>query len=222
MIVPRKSKWTGSLVPGWLLNKAKISSNAKLIYGQLCQLSTDYGVTFVTLDVLANACGLTVRAISRGMHELEGEGLIDKRRIGMNQSNQYRFPHHQWMDESTDPSGIIKISDYKEAHDVSDKRGQRLPADFQLSSDTRKFAIELVGEETTNSELEQFKDYWWSKGGQSAIKINWQLAFKNWIRNHIKFSKGKSSGFKRGGDARQERQSAIAAALDKRLESGQS
>ena len=212
MIVPPKAKWVGPVIPEWLSDKRKVSTNAKVLYAQLCYLSTDYGVTFVTLDALAEKTALTLRAVSRAMHELEAEKLIDKRRVGLNQSNQYRFPDHEWMEATS--SDVIKISDYK---DTNNDRAKRLPTDFRLSSDTYSWAIDEVGKDTTLKELEHFKDYWWSKGGSSATKVNWQLAFKNWIRNHIKFNAKKSGGFKRGSDVREERQSAITAALASRM-----
>ena len=213
-VVPKKL-WSGSFIPNWLLEKPNVSANAKLLYARLSQFSTDSGVAFPKQEIIGNECGMGIRTVSRGLYELQKLNLIEKRQVGLNQPNQYRFPYHEWM--TTETSEVNKPVDNKDTHNDTEEtdRRTRLPKDFQLSSDTKEWSIKQAGAEKTEEELERFKDYWWSKSGTRATKLDWNLAFKNWIRNDAKWNS--KNNFKRGDQARTQRQTAIATALDRRM-----
>lgn len=62
-------------------------------------------------------------------------------------------------------------------------RGTRLDATWRPSPTvvtwTRQSRPDLNLEET----IEAFRDYWISKSGQGATKLDWDRTFRNWIRN---------------------------------------
>uniref|UniRef100_UPI0035D03964 hypothetical protein n=1 Tax=Bartonella sp. OT172YNZD TaxID=3243572 RepID=UPI0035D03964 len=62
-------------------------------------------------------------------------------------------------------------------------RGCRLPDDFEPDYD---FAIEAgLPSERVKVEIAKFRDYWRSKAGANATKIDWQATWRNWIRKAV-------------------------------------
>ncbi|WP_375634884.1 DUF1376 domain-containing protein [Bartonella sp. MM100QHHN] len=62
-------------------------------------------------------------------------------------------------------------------------RGCRLPEDFEPDYD---FAIEEgLPPERVKVEIAKFRDYWRSKAGANATKIDWQATWRNWVRRAI-------------------------------------
>ncbi|WP_209319434.1 hypothetical protein, partial [Klebsiella variicola] len=41
---------------------------------------------------------------------------------------------------------------------------------------------EGVDRDFIRSEADRFKDYWLSKAGKDAVKLDWQATWRNWIR----------------------------------------
>ena len=79
-------------------------------------------------------------------------------------------------------------------------RGTRLPDDWTPPRDWIEWAINEV--EASGAKLGQgvavealqFKDYWVSKPGKAATKLDWKRTWHNWIRNTIKYAKPKTNG----------------------------
>ena len=64
-------------------------------------------------------------------------------------------------------------------------RGTRLPLDWRLPDDWKAYAIEQRKwePEVVDKEAASFADYWHSKAGQGAIKLDWRKTWLNWVRN---------------------------------------
>lgn len=64
-------------------------------------------------------------------------------------------------------------------------RGSRLPLDWKLPDEWKQYAIEQRKwqPEDVDKEAAAFADYWQSKAGQSAVKLDWRKTWQNWIRN---------------------------------------
>lgn len=60
------------------------------------------------------------------------------------------------------------------------KRGQRLPVGWEPSDEDVTFAVELRVD--WRREAEAFRDYWYSKPGVQAVKLDWSATWRNWIR----------------------------------------
>ena len=66
--------------------------------------------------------------------------------------------------------------------DVSSaKRGARLPDDWEPRSEEVAFAAN-EGVDCMR-EVAKFRDYWRAASGQNARKLDWDAAFRNWLRN---------------------------------------
>ncbi|WP_375613676.1 YdaU family protein [Bartonella sp. AP153HLJHH] len=71
----------------------------------------------------------------------------------------------------------------KKAKRAKANRGCRLPTDFEPDYD---FAIaEGLPPERVKVEIAKFRDYWRSKAGANATKIDWQATWRNWVRRAI-------------------------------------
>lgn len=63
-------------------------------------------------------------------------------------------------------------------------RGHRLPDDWQPTPDDVTWArTEGTDDLTARRETEKFRDHWHAASGQNASKLNWSLAWRNWLRN---------------------------------------
>lgn len=66
-------------------------------------------------------------------------------------------------------------------------KGTRLSEDWQLPEDWKNWAIAQRPDLNVLQIAEEFKDYWISKTGQSATKLNWCATWRNWIRRQKQF-----------------------------------
>lgn len=66
------------------------------------------------------------------------------------------------------------------------ERGHRLPADWQPSDVDRQYAAkEGLSPEQIDREAERFRDHWHSTTGRNAVKLNWSMAWRNWVREAV-------------------------------------
>ena len=65
------------------------------------------------------------------------------------------------------------------------KRGTRLPHDWELPDDWAMWAIEARGWLPSEAQEEgaAFGDYWHSRSGTGAAKVDWRKTWQNWVRN---------------------------------------
>lgn len=65
-----------------------------------------------------------------------------------------------------------------------DRKGSRLPLDWQPSPELRQFARKQgLSESQITLEAEKFRDYWKSVGGAKGCKLDWDATWRNWVRN---------------------------------------
>lgn len=63
-------------------------------------------------------------------------------------------------------------------------RGSRLPDDWALPAKWGQWALsEGWIEADIRFEAERFRDFWCSKAGKDATKIDWEATWRNWIRS---------------------------------------
>jgi hypothetical protein len=63
-----------------------------------------------------------------------------------------------------------------------DKRGTRLPDDFRLTDEIRKWAADKAPHVNLNEALDEFVDYWRGVPGRHGLKLNWEGTFRNRLR----------------------------------------
>lgn len=75
-----------------------------------------------------------------------------------------------------------------DAADASNKRGTRLPIDWQLPKSWGDWALQTFPNWTADGvrmEGERFADHWRSKVGRDATKADWEATWRNWCRSDI-------------------------------------
>lgn len=194
-LVPKRL-WVGAFIPNWLLTQAEVSANAKLIYARLCQYSNEGGIAFPSQNTLADACGMTIRTLQRGLHELEQLRLVEAKQVGLNKPNQYRFPAHPWMPldttdlscpDTTDLSGqdTTKVADIKEVikTPTPKEKAHVLPADWQPHERDLAWFVEECPA-VPASEIDNFRDYWCGRADAKARRTDdgWARTFRVWMR----------------------------------------
>jgi hypothetical protein len=63
------------------------------------------------------------------------------------------------------------------------KRGSRLANDWVLPNEWEYWANKERPDLNAMQVADQFKDFWCSKAGKDAIKLDWQATWRNWVRN---------------------------------------
>ena len=77
------------------------------------------------------------------------------------------------------------------------KRGNRIKKNYYPSNKVKLWCKTDFPLVSFNTELNQFIDYWMSRSGAGAIKINWDLTFRNWIRNSAYKYRSRHETYKR-------------------------
>ncbi|KQS79057.1 hypothetical protein ASG25_10755 [Rhizobium sp. Leaf384] len=66
----------------------------------------------------------------------------------------------------------------------ADKRGTRLPDDWQLPAGWGQWAIDQGHSEASiRLEADRFRDHWIGKSGRDASKADWLATWRNWMRS---------------------------------------
>ena len=76
-------------VPNFLLKDPKISANAKVVYSMLLSYAWNNDRVFPGQDRMGEDLGLSTPTISRAIHELEDNELLEIERRGQGKTNIY-------------------------------------------------------------------------------------------------------------------------------------
>jgi uncharacterized protein YdaU (DUF1376 family) len=87
--------------------------------------------------------------------------------------NQESLTINQFVDNTTDVASKTKVS----------KRGSRIDPEWTLPKEWADWAKEQRPTLDVQSVADQFKDFWISKAGAGATKLDWQATWRNWVRN---------------------------------------
>mgnify|MGYP001171495055 FL=1 len=76
------------------------------------------------------------------------------------------------------------ISPHASAASEKAQRGTRLPADWEPTAEFINEAIRVgLSFDQAKGEADKFRDYWTSKAGKDAVKLDWLATWRNWCRN---------------------------------------
>jgi hypothetical protein len=85
----------------------------------------------------------------------------------------------------------VEVKEKKESK--KDARGTRIPADFSIDDDDRKFAAGFgIPPEAVEAEVAQFIDYWIGVPGSRGVKLNWKATWRNRMRDIAKYRAARS------------------------------
>lgn len=152
---------------------------------------------------LAALIGVGVRAIQKANHSSQRTTVREPEfaeRTTVRQ-NEPQFANHS----SSLPRAYIEspseIDSYQEVKIIpltpkrlvdarldTRKRGSRLDPDWQLPADWRMWAktnFPAVTDGQITSQADQFRDFWISKPGAQACKLDWEATWRNWCRKGL-------------------------------------
>lgn len=66
---------------------------------------------------------------------------------------------------------------------ASPKKASRLSPDWVLPKSWGDWAISMISERSVRLEADKFRDYWTSKAGKDAAKLDWEATWRNWVRS---------------------------------------
>lgn len=71
------------------------------------------------------------------------------------------------------------------------KKASRIPEDWDCDTSLGEWAMNEYGMSynEVKEEIFSFKDYWTAASGRTSTKLDWNAAFRTWIRNSQKWSK---------------------------------
>jgi len=95
--------FVGSFIPAWLESRREITSSAKLVYARLARYAGENGRAFPRQETLADELGLSVSMVRSALRELREFNLVRSHQRGLNQSNEYSFLVHIWMELDCHP-----------------------------------------------------------------------------------------------------------------------
>jgi len=135
-----------------------------------------------TADVTLGNGSVTLlsRRLKRGLSDREQTRLrVQRHRGNANVTRQSK---------SKSKSKEKEVKNKKEKREetpqaASPKKGTRLPDVFHLTAEMREYGKTKRPEIDLNLETEKFCNFWRSKTGKDATKLNWVLTWKNWILN---------------------------------------
>jgi hypothetical protein len=79
-----------------------------------------------------------------------------------------------------------EVKEKKESKRIA--RGTRIPPDFSIDDDDRKFAASLgIPPETVEAETPAFIDYWSGVPGAKGVKLSWKGTWRNRMRDVKKY-----------------------------------
>lgn len=121
---------------------------------------------------------------------IETPGASQSRGGGVTESHQVRHSDTPNKDLDLKDKKINKKDDAALASPASPKsdsqstkKGTRIPDDFAPSAETLQWARGYRSDLDFDEVTEAFCDYWRSKPGAAARKLDWQLTYKNWVRS---------------------------------------
>ena len=122
-----------------------------------------------------------------------------KRELSDKEKTRLRVQKHRGNADVTVDVTVQSKSNKKEVEEekkeethkaASPPKGSRLPEPFLLTKEMRDYAFEKRPTLDVSEETEKFCNYWRSKTGRDATKLDWPATWRNWILN----AKGNGNG----------------------------
>lgn len=174
-----------------------------LVLLALADFADEKGCSWPSIDAIAKKARISQRAVQRHIKSLEESGEIEVQvQAGAYGTNRYLLKHtqappealggvssvqgdnlsggvtsavrksdHEWHPNRKESSGTVKQVAFKRA------RAVRLPDDFTPNSTAETLSAQLGVD--LHEELERFRDH---HGARATLMVDWQLAFKSWLR----------------------------------------
>jgi hypothetical protein len=170
--------------------EGELNPDAIALYACLTTYASKNGICWPSQAELSQCLNRSQAWVSAAISQLEKNAYIRVERVKGSSSRYYLT--HQHTDNTDQPADMTHqyadTEQYQEQLNNKKKAAHRLPDDFQCDEKTwnaltTEYGIEFDIEE----QLKAFCDYWWASGSKTSKKVNWNAAFRSWMRNARRF-----------------------------------
>lgn len=201
-----------------VLYDPNLKSTDKVVYAVLQRYAMQFGAdsVFPSQETIANKIHMNREAVNVALQNLAAHGHISRERQGNvwvvtvhspvgKPDKHVGKPDKQVLENPTStvgkPDTIRETQSNRDTETPSlsppreKKRGSRLPDDWEPDESLKAWALDDLGvsEDYLTYQTDQFCDYWHAKAGQQAIKLDWDLTFRSWMRKAKEEYGGKRS-----------------------------
>lgn len=200
----------------WAIKQAVGNTTAKFVLLMVANYADEQGRAWPSQDKLAEGIEASRHTVMRALDFLEEEGLLTRERRhradGSRAADVIRLDLSRNLLRSKNGEPKSQIATAEETitepiskHSKGERaRGSRLDAEWKPSDQSWKRALERMGSTVlVELELQKFINYWLSKPGRDAVKLDWNRTFDNWIinaserTNHVRPSVSSPNGAQR-------------------------
>lgn len=177
------------IVPATLF-EGDLGPDAIALYACLTTYASKNGICWPSQAELSQCLNRSQAWVSSAISQLEKNAYVRVERV-KGRSSRYHLTHqnadntHQPTDVTDQPADTEQ---YQEHSIKNKKAAHRLPDDFECDQKTWNDLQNTYGIEfDIQDQFKAFCDYWWASGSKTSKKVNWNAAFRSWIRNARKF-----------------------------------
>lgn len=179
----------------WALGQSPGSPAEKMILIAIADAVDDDGICEIGFMEISAFTGGSLKEIEKLVGRLIEAGFVVDTVHGVN-GIRMRLPLEI---ETIDPP---RKRGRRRAQEM-DSRGSRLREDWEPSDADRAFARERGLSETEIAhQVMTFRNFWVAKSGKDAVKMRWDLTWRNWILNALNTKGGRGGRGPSGGGRR--------------------
>jgi hypothetical protein len=195
-------------LPEWVLD-AEISDRAVRLFAVLLRHADRGGKAFPSRRRIAERLRCSTDSVDRAIRELTVLGAMHVERQGGKPGQAFRSNVYRLLKQPTPSRTVAATPGRTAAEDLAapvpnerepsneshltplpsagapskpEKRGTRIPADFEPTEALRFWAAEHCPLVNVNYETAQFIDYWTAASGRTSTKKDWPAAWRVWMR----------------------------------------
>lgn len=181
----------------WAIKQQVGNTTAKFVLLMVANYADEQGRAWPSQERLAEGIEASRHTVMRALEHLEEEGFLTREKrhradgsraadiirldlcSNLQRSKNQRSKNSEPMSQIATAEPITEpISKHKKD---TRARGSRLPEDWTPSPEQEAKGMAAIGAWHYAEELEKFRNYWLSKAGKDATKIDWNRTFANWI-----------------------------------------
>ncbi|MCA3080408.1 MAG: helix-turn-helix domain-containing protein [Rhodocyclaceae bacterium] len=186
----------------WAFGMRGVSVSQKVVLISLANFSDENGYSFPSMKTIADMSCMSESSVRRALSEMCAQGIltVEKRfrADGSQTSSGYFLVITPPVNLTPPPCTVTPppvTADTPYNHHItttlidtgvsisSNKRGSRISENWKPSQDDYNQALHVgLTVEQIDHEANKFRDYWISKAGKDAVKLNWSATWRNWCR----------------------------------------
>jgi DNA-binding MarR family transcriptional regulator len=176
----------------WAINQEVGNTSAKFVLLMVANYADEKGRAWPSQERLAEAIEGSRHTVMRALDFLEEKAFLTRvrrhREDGSRSTDVIHLDLSRNLLRCKEGGPKSQIATADPIKNLSDEtkgktraRGSRLPDDWQPSPQSFVKARQRLPDKSIEDELVKFTNYWLSKAGRDAIKLDWGRTFDNWI-----------------------------------------